>query len=280
MIVFNTILNGSCQQHKQTKPLLLKGGVLRYSTITMYPPDADYRPLEERLGHTFSDRSFLLQALTHRSYLNENTDHTFPHNERLEFLGDAVLELIVTEHLYKTYENDEGDLTNWRAALVNAKTLAGIARGLEFEDYILMSKGEARDKDGKARMYILANAIEAIIGAIYLDGGMVAAEKFIHSCILSQLKEILEFELYVDPKSKFQETSQELLGITPTYKVLEEVGPDHLKEFTIGVFLDKDLVAVGKGTSKQEAQVAAAEAGLEAKQWRTRRTREAPKEAK
>ncbi|MBM3204776.1 ribonuclease III [Candidatus Uhrbacteria bacterium] len=230
----------------------------------------DFGPLEERLGHDFRDRSLLLQALTHRSYLNEHTDYTFDHNERLEFLGDAVLELIVTEYLYKNYANPEGDLTNWRAALVNAKTLAGISRGLEFEEYLLLSKGEARDKDTKARMYILANAIEAIIGAIYLDDGTKAAEKFIHKHILSHLKHILELELYVDAKSKFQETAQELLGVTPTYKVLEEKGPDHQKEFTVGVFLDRDLVAVGRGTSKQEAQVAAAEEGLEIKGWRTK----------
>ncbi len=235
----------------------------------MISASTDYGPLEERLGHAFRDRSFLLQALTHRSFLNENSDHPYPHNERLEFLGDAVLELIVTEHLFKTYANDEGDLTNWRAALVNALTLAGIARELQFEEYILMSKGEAKDKDSKARLYILANAIEAIIGAIYLDGGAQAAEKFIRAHILSHLPKILKDELYIDAKSKFQETSQELLGITPTYKVLEEKGPDHAKEFTIGVFLGKDLVAVGKGTSKQEAQVSAAEAGLDAKGWRT-----------
>jgi ribonuclease-3 len=228
----------------------------------------DFHPLEERLGHAFRDRSLLQQALTHRSYLNEHTDYPLAHNERLEFLGDAVLELIVTEHLYKNYANPEGDLTNWRAALVNAKTLAKISQELHFEEYLLLSKGEARDKDTKARMYILANAIEAIIGAIYLDDGMKAAEKFIHKHILSHLKQILELELYVDAKSKFQETAQELMGITPTYKVLEEKGPDHQKEFTVGVFLDRDLVAVGRGTSKQEAQVAAADAGLEAKGWR------------
>ncbi len=230
----------------------------------------DFSPLEERLGHTFRDRSLLLQALTHRSYLNEHTDFPYPHNERLEFLGDAVLELIVTEYLYKNFANPEGDLTNWRAAMVNAKTLAGIARDLQFESFLLLSKGEARDKDTKARMYILANAIEAIIGSVYLDGGTQAAEKLIHKHILSHLKNILEFELYVDAKSKFQETAQEVLGITPTYKVLEEKGPDHQKEFTVGVFLERDLVAVGRGTSKQEAQVAAAEAGLDAKGWRTK----------
>lgn len=228
----------------------------------------DFGPLEERLGHEFRDRSLLLQALTHRSYLNENTSYEYPHNERLEFLGDAVLELIVTEFLYKNYANDEGELTNWRAALVNAKTLAGISRDLNFEEYLLLSKGEAKDKDSKARMYILANAIEAIIGAVYLDGGMPASEKFIGQHVLSHLPKILKDELYVDAKSKFQETAQELMGVTPTYKVLEEKGPDHAKEFTIGVFLDKELISVGRGTSKQEAQVAAADAALDAKEWR------------
>lgn len=234
-------------------------------------PLPDFSPLEERLGHVFRDRSLLLQALTHRSYLNEHADFSYAHNERLEFLGDAVLELIVTEHLYRTYANPEGDLTNWRAALVNAKTLAGIAQDLEFEGNLLLSKGEARDKDSKARMYILANAIEAIIGAIYLDGSVPAAEKFIQKHILSHLPKILELELYVDAKSKFQETAQEMLGVTPTYKVLEEKGPDHAKEFTIGVFLDRDMVAVGRGSSKQEAQVAAAEAGLETKGWKVKK---------
>ncbi len=235
-------------------------------------PIPDLNLLEERLGHVFRDRTLLLQAITHRSYLNEHTDFEYPHNERLEFLGDAVLELVVTEHLYRTYPNPEGDLTNWRAALVNAKTLAGIARELQFEEFLLLSKGEARDKDSKARMYIMANAIEALIGAIYLDGGWDAAKKFIDTYILSHLPKILELELYVDAKSKFQETAQELMGITPTYKVLEEKGPDHNKEFTVGIFLDKDMVAVGRGTSKQEAQVAAAEAALDAKDWRTYKT--------
>jgi ribonuclease-3 len=233
----------------------------------------DFGPLEERLGHAFRDRSLLLQALTHRSYLNENTSYEYPHNERLEFLGDAVLELVVTEYLYKNYANDEGELTNWRAALVNAKTLAGISRDLNFEEYLLMSKGEAKDKESKARMYILANAIEAIIGAVYLDGGMPASEQFVGRHVLNHLPKILKEELYVDAKSKFQETAQEVMGITPTYKVLEEKGPDHAKEFTIGVFLDKELVAVGRGTSKQEAQVSAADAALDAKGWRAHKTK-------
>jgi len=232
-------------------------------------PIQNLEVLEERLGHTFKDKDFIVEAITHRSYLNEHADFPYTHNERLEFLGDAVLEVIVTEYLFKNYANPEGELTNWRASLVNAKTLAGIATQLEFEDFLLLSKGEARDKNSKARMYILANAIEAIIGAIYLDGGMPAAEKFINKHILSHLAFILKNELYVDPKSKFQETAQELLGITPNYKVLEEKGPDHAKEFTVGVYLDKDMVAVGLGSSKQEAQVAAAQAGLEAKGWDT-----------
>lgn len=232
-------------------------------------PQTDYKPLEARLSYVFRDQSILIQSLTHRSYLNEHSDYAYDHNERLEFLGDAVLELIVTEHLYKNYANPEGELTNWRAALVNAKTLAGIATQLEFEEYLLMSKGEAKDKNSKARMYILANAIEAIIGAIYLDGGVKAAEGFIHKHILSHLPFILKNQLYIDPKSKFQETAQELMGVTPSYKVLKESGPDHNKQFTVGVFLDKELIAIGSGTSKQEAQIAAAQAGLEAKKWAT-----------
>lgn len=230
--------------------------------------------LEERLGHVFRDRSLLLQALTHRSYLNEHSDFAREHNERLEFLGDAVLELVVTEYLYKTFPNPEGVLTNWRAALVNAKTLAGISRDLDFEEFLLLSKGEARDKESKARMYILANAIEAILGAIYLDSGMEASEKFIQAKILSHLPKIIEFELYVDAKSKFQETAQEMLGVTPTYKVLSEQGPDHQKEFTVGIYLEKEVVATGKGTSKQEAQLAAAEEALKKKGWDTRPAKE------
>jgi len=226
--------------------------------------------LEERLGYAFKNRDHLIEAITHRSYLNENPDFGHPHNERLEFLGDAVLELVVTEQLFKKYPNPEGELTNWRAALVNAKTLAGIANQLNFEEFLLMSRGEAKDTNSKARMYILANAIEAIIGAVYMDGGMKPSEDFIQAHILSHLPFILKNELYIDPKSKFQETAQEMLGITPSYKVLKEEGPDHAKDFTVGVFLGPDMVAVGSGTSKQEAQVAAAEAGLDAKGWKTK----------
>lgn len=227
----------------------------------------DTAPLEAKLGYAFKDASLLIEAMTHRSYLNEHADFKKPHNERLEFLGDAVLEIIVTEHLFTHYDNPEGELTAWRSALVNAKTLADIGQSLGFEEYLLLSKGEARDTKSKARMYILANAMEALIGAIYLDGGMAAAKTFIDANILSELDKILKEKLYIDPKSKFQETAQEKMGITPSYKVLEETGPDHQKEFTVGVFLDKEMIAVGSGTSKQEAQIAAAEAGLKAKGW-------------
>ena len=223
----------------------------------------DLAPLEARLGYTFKDRAILVQSITHRSYLNEHSDFPYPHNERLEFLGDAVLELVVTEYLFTKYGNPEGELTNWRAALVNAKTLAGISRQLNFEEFLLMSKGEARDANSKARMYILANAIEAIIGAIYLDGGWEASKTFIENNVLSHLKFILENELFVDV-SKL-ETAQDS-WCHAINKVLEETGPDHAKEL-LCVFLEKELVAVGKGTSKQEAQVAAAEEGLKIKGW-------------
>lgn len=223
--------------------------------------------LEKILGVKFNNHDLSTQAVVHRSYLNEHPEFKLDHNERLEFLGDAVLELVVTDYLYRTYPNPEGELTNWRASLVNAVMLSGIAKNLEVEDYLYLSKGEAADKDSKARQYILANAMEAIIGAIYMDQGYEAARQFIHDQIISYLPEILEKKLYQDPKSRFQEMSQEQVGITPTYKVLEESGPDHAKHFVIGVFLKKDMVAKGEGTSKQEAQVNAAQEGLRAKNW-------------
>ncbi len=227
----------------------------------------DHTSLEKSLGITFTNKDILRQALVHRSYLNENRNFPLGHNERLEFLGDAVLELVVTEYLYHNYENPEGELTNWRAALVNAKTLSDIAEKFHIYDQLYLSKGESKDSSEKARSYILANAFEAVIGAIYVDQGWDAAKAFITQHVLSLLKEILEKKLYIDPKSRFQEASQEHLGITPSYRVLDEHGPDHAKEFVIGVYLDSELVATGEGTSKQEAQVAAAENGLTAKGW-------------
>jgi ribonuclease-3 len=223
--------------------------------------------LEKSLGVKFANHDIITQAVVHRSYLNEHPDFKLEHNERLEFLGDAVLELIVTDHLYRTYPNPEGELTNWRASLVNAIMLAGIAKDLGIEEFLYLSKGETADTNSKARMYILANAMEAVIGAIYLDQGYEEARKFVHDKVIVKLPEILEKKLYQDPKSRFQEIAQEQVGVTPTYKVLEESGPDHAKHFVIGVFLKKDMIAKGEGTSKQEAQVKAAEEGLKTKNW-------------
>ncbi|MBT5807855.1 ribonuclease III [Candidatus Uhrbacteria bacterium] len=227
----------------------------------------DFSGLEETLGVTFQNVDTLRQALVHRSYLNEHPDFPLGHNERLEFLGDAVLELVVTENLYNNYPNPEGEMTNWRAALVNSEMLAKLCHQLDIEGFLHLSKGEAKDSNSKARKYILANAFEAIIGAIYLDAGWDGAKKFITERVLSELPEILEKQLYIDPKSRFQEAAQEHLGITPSYKVLTETGPDHAKDFEVGVFLGKEKIASGVGTSKHEAQVAAAEAGIALKGW-------------
>ncbi len=219
---------------------------------------------------SFKDQDLLKQSLVHRSYLNENPGFGLPHNERLEFLGDAVLELIVTEYLYQNYPNPEGELTNWRAALVNAVMLSGIAKDLGLEDYLYLSRGEAKDVGTKARQYILANAIEAVIGAIYLDRGMSSASDFIGREILAKLPQVFEDKLYLDPKSRFQELAQDKAGVTPHYIVLDEHGPDHAKVFRVGLYVGEELVAEGEGSSKQEAQVAAAEAGLKVKrEWDT-----------
>ncbi|MCC6639214.1 ribonuclease III, partial [Candidatus Falkowbacteria bacterium] len=199
----------------------------------------DLSGLQKNIGVTFRNVDFLIQAVVHRSYLNEHPEYTLDHNERLEFLGDAVLELIVTEHLFNTYPNPEGELTNWRAALVNAQMLAQIAAGLGIEDYLHMSKGESKDAGTKARGYILANAIEAVIGAIYLDQGYEASKKFVLEHVVVHLQEILAKSLHKDPKSRFQEVAQEVVGMTPSYRVLEESGPDHNKTFKVGLFLGK-----------------------------------------
>ena len=228
----------------------------------------DFQPLETAIGVVFLNKSLLQHALVHRSYLNEHPEFEIGHNERLEFLGDAVLELVVTEHLYLTYPNPEGELTNWRAALVNADFLAGLCQELNTGPFLLLSRGEAKDQNSKARKYILANAFEAIIGAIYLDQGWDAAKRFIHTVVISHLPRILEERLYADPKSTFQEAAQEHVGITPAYKVLAEEGPDHAKQFTVGVYLWAECIAKGLGDSKQAAQVDAARAALELKKWK------------
>ena len=223
--------------------------------------------LEQSIGVKFKDQEVLTQAIVHRSYINEHPEFKLDHNERLEFLGDAVLELVVTEYLYNNLPNPEGDLTNWRASLVNGSNLAEVSKNLGIDEFLMMSKGESKDKNSKARQYILANAIEAIIGAIYLDQGLKIAKKFIAENILSGLKEIIAQKLYIDAKSSFQEKAQEKIGVTPIYKVLESSGPDHAKVFKIGVYLEKELIATGAGTSKQEAQTEAAKKALKNKNW-------------
>jgi len=224
--------------------------------------------LEEKLGIKFKRPEYLVQAFVHRSYLNEHHDFPLGHNERLEFLGDAVLELIVTEFLFKEYANPEGELTNWRAALVNAKILASIAYEIGMEPYLFLSRGESKDAGTKARDYIMANTIEALIGSIFLDRGYDITQQFVARWVLPKLPYILENGLYMDAKSRFQESAQEVMGTTPTYKVLHEEGPDHVKFFKVGVFLNNELVASGEGTSKQEAQTEAAEAAVKIKGWK------------
>lgn len=226
----------------------------------------DFAKLEKELNIEFRDKSMLQQAFCHRSYLNENPEFKLKHNERLEFLGDAVLELVVTEYLFANYENPEGELTNWRAALVNAQSLSETASELGFDDYLLLSRGEAKDT-GKARQYILADTFEAFLGALYLDQGLEVSRKFLEKNVVIKLKKILEEGSHKDAKSKFQEEAQEREKVTPTYRVMKESGPDHVKHFVIGVFLGEDLIAEGEGSSKQEGEEDAAKHALKAKGW-------------
>lgn len=227
-----------------------------------------FSELEKIIEIEFKNKELLKQSVVHRSYINEHPEFKLSHNERLEFLGDAVLEIIVTEHLFNNFpDTAEGDLTNWRASLVNSKMLAKIAEDIDLEKHIYLSRGEAKDKNSKARQYILANAVEALIGAIYLDQGMRGAKKFVKAKILSKLDNILANKLYLDPKSEFQEKAQEITGVTPYYKVLKESGPDHNKVFEVGLYVGEEMVARGKGHSKQEAQVEAASNGLKKKGW-------------
>jgi len=229
--------------------------------------DIDFRKFEEKTGVTFKDKALLRQAFVHRSYINENPGTGTGHNERLEFLGDAVLELSVTDYLYKKYpEKTEGDLTAYRAALVNATILGEAASALGMNEYLLLSKGEAKDT-GKARQYILANVFESFIGALYLDQGYDAADKFVAETLFQRLDSIVKAGLFRDPKSTVQEKAQEHVGVTPSYKVLKEIGPDHDKSFVVGIYFGGDLVAEGKGKSKQEAEQRAAQTALSTKRW-------------
>jgi ribonuclease-3 len=227
----------------------------------------DLTALEGILGYTFFNKEHLLTAITHRSYLNEHREATQDHNERLEFLGDAVLELVVTDYLFRTYpDKPEGELTAIRAALVNTVSLSEAAVKLGVNEYLLMSKGEARDT-GRARQYILANVFEAFVGALYLDQGYASSQQFIAKHLFPKTENIVKNRLWQDAKSRFQEMAQEHANVTPTYETLGQVGPDHDRVFTVGVFLGKQKVAEGTGRAKQEAEQAAAEKAIEIKGW-------------
>jgi len=214
------------------------------------------------LGGTFTNVDLLVTAFTHRSYVNEHKKSTSVHNERLEFLGDAVLELAVTDHLYSNFNEPEGILTNWRAALVRTESIGAAAERLGFAPLLRLSRGEKQGSE-RAKAQILANSFEAVIGAIYLEHGYDAAATFITDNILSTLGGILESGSWRDPKSRLQEVAQSVEGSTPAYKVLEEDGPDHDKVFTLGVFVNNKLLGKGTGPSKQYAQQKAAEAALQ-----------------
>jgi len=227
----------------------------------------DLTKFQKEAKLTFKDVGLLTQAFVHRSYINENKQSGLAHNERLEFLGDAVLELVITDYLYKKYtDKAEGELTAYRSSLVNADTCSQIATDLKMGDYLLLSKGESKDV-GRARQYILANALEALIGAIYIDQGYESAKDFIEKNFTPKIENIISTGSHVDAKSLFQEKAQEFDGITPSYKTIKEAGPDHEKKFTVGVYIGKDLVATGEGESKQEAEQEAAKRALEIRGW-------------
>ncbi len=224
---------------------------------------------KETFGFEFNDPELILTAFTHRSYMNEHKKSAKEHNERLEFLGDAVLELVVTEYLFNNYSEPEGILTNWRSALVRTESIGAASVRLEYEKMLRLSRGEKQGSE-RARQQILANTFEAVIGAVYLDQGYEASKKIIMDHILSTFEEILETGSWRDPKSRLQEVAQSIDGMTPVYKVLAEEGPDHDKIFTLGVYVGKTLLGKGTGSSKQNAQQKAAEAALNKYQERSK----------
>jgi ribonuclease III len=227
----------------------------------------DFTPLENALGISFTDKGLLERAFIHRSYINENPRSGREHNERLEFLGDAVIELIVTDYLFREYQtHTEGELTAYRSSLVNAVIMAEVANELGMNDYLLLSKGEQKDT-GRARQTILANTYESFVGALYIDQGYDVCKTFILNTLVPRLGEIIKKKSWKDAKSQIQEEAQERVGVTPSYRVVGESGPDHDKYFTIGVFFAEKKIAEGKGRSKQEAEQKAALAALEAKGW-------------
>lgn len=222
----------------------------------------DFKDIQNKIGIEFNDVNLLNQVFVHRSYLNEHKDFKLNHNERLEFLGDAVLELVVTEYLYKSYEEPEGVLTNWRSALVRGLSLSDLAENLSIDKYMMLSRGESKST-GKGRRLILANAIEALVGAVYLDQGYEAASLFINKYLIVKLDDIIKNQSYIDSKSKLQELAQEKYAITPHYEVISESGPDHDKNFIIGVFIGERKLSEGKGSSKQLAEQDAAKNALD-----------------
>ena len=223
--------------------------------------DAYQKFAEEKLGFRFNDINLLITALTHRSYVNEHKKITHEHNERLEFLGDAVLELVSSDFLYRNYTEPEGIMTSWRAALVRTESIGEAGKELGYEPLVRLSRGEKHGSE-RAHDVILADCFEAVIGAIYLDKGYEEAKKFIEKHILVKINDILESGVWRDPKSYFQELAQKNDNATPTYRTIKEEGPDHDKTFTVGVFVGKTIKGVGIGHSKQEAQVAAAKEGI------------------
>ncbi len=227
----------------------------------------NYKDLEKTLTIKFKNKDLIRQAFIHKSYINEHRDEGIDHNERLEFLGDAVLELVATRHLFEVCpDHDEGIMTSFRSALVKGKHLAEVAEELDLGKYLHLSHGEEKS-GGRNKKYILANTVEALIGAIYLDHEYEAAEKFINMFILKKLDEIIEKGLHIDAKSQLQEMCQEKEDFTPHYKVEDEKGPDHDKKFTMGVYIKDELIATGIGSSKQKAEDAAAENALKVKGW-------------
>lgn len=227
----------------------------------------NYKSLEKKIDIHFKNIDLLDKAFVHRSYVNEHRKENIEDNERMEFLGDAVLELAATKHLFEKCPNeDEGKMTTFRSALVKGKHLAEIAQNLELGKYLYLSNGEEKS-GGREKKYILANVLEALIGAIYLEHGYNTAEKFIEKFILTRLDEIISGGGHIDAKSKFQETAQEKEDFTPYYEVIEEYGPDHDKHFVMGAYINDILIAKGTGSSKQKAEEEAAKNALKAKKW-------------
>jgi len=225
-----------------------------------------YKKFEKQIGMKFKNWHLLRTAFVHRSYLNEHKNSELDHNERLEFLGDAVLELVVTAYLYSNFPNPEGDLTNWRSALVKGNMLAKVSKELNIGEYLFLSHGEEKS-GGREKDYLLANAFEAVIGVIYLELGYKKAKKFIEKFLLVRLDEILKTGAHIDAKSKLQEIAQEKVGVTPNYELQHEEGPDHDKIFTMGAFIGDRIVGKGKGSSKQIAEQVAAEDALKRLKW-------------